>query len=100
MNKVVLQFWEYSIRDSGVVSNGCSLHLDEGEKNIFIDKIYKDRSSDNVPPEYDRIVGKSIDVFVSDVMVSRVKLNKSIRVYEHELNNLLSMAEIIIKDNE
>ena len=100
MNKVTLQFWEESERGWGVRPCGCSLHLDKSERDKYVKTIYEGRSSDFVPSEYDRTIGEPMDDFISDVMFSRVKLKTSIRIYEHELNNLMSMAEIIIRDDK
>ena len=100
MNKVTLQFWEESERNSGIRPSGCSIHLDALIRDSFVNEIYKDRSSDFIPSEYDRIIGYPIDAYISDVLYSRVKLKSSIRIYEHELNNLVSMAEIIIKNDK
>jgi hypothetical protein len=99
MNKVLLQFWEESERGWGIRSCGCSIHLTPFDRNQYINSIYEGRSNNFIPSEYDRIMGNSMDAFISDVMFSRVKLKGSIRIYEHELNNLMSMAEIIIKDD-
>jgi hypothetical protein len=100
MNKVTLQFWEESERGWGVRPCGCSLHLGKSERDNYVKSIYECRDSDFVPNEYDRIIGEPIDAFISDVMFSRVKLKTSIRIYEHELNNLMSMAEIIVRDDK
>jgi hypothetical protein len=100
MNKVILQFWEESERGWGTRPDGCSLHLDINSRNSYVEKIYEDRKSSDVPDEYDRIVGEPIDAFISDVMFARVKLKTNVRIHEHELNNLMNMAEIIVKDDK
>lgn len=101
MNKVILQFWEVSEREHGVRPYGCSLHLEMVSRDLYVSGIYADRKSeDYVPDVYDRVIGSPIDAFISDVLYSKVKLKGSIRIYEHELNNLMSMAEIIIKDDK
>jgi len=100
MNKVILQFWEESERGFGVRPSGCSLHLDNPMRDNYVESIYKDRSTDYIPSVYDRVIGDVIDAYISDVLYSKVKLKNSIRIYEHELNNLTSMAEIIIRNDK
>lgn len=96
MNKVIMQLWEESERGWGVRPDGCSLHMDSIIKNVFIDSIYKSRT-DKAPNEYDRITGGEINAFVDDQLFDIIKSKGSIRLLEHELNNLISMQEIIIK---
>lgn len=101
MNKVILQFWEESERSVGVRPFGCSIHIDNLSKEAFVSSVYADRHGKNfVPYQYDRIVGVSVEAAVSDVLFSKVKLQSSVRIYEHELSNLISMAEIIIRDDK
>ena len=101
MNKVILQFWEESERGFGVRPYGCSLHLDTLIRDKYVNGVYESRKGeDYVPDVYDRIIGDPIDAFISDVLYSKVKLKNSIRIYEHELNNLTSMAEIIIRNDK
>jgi hypothetical protein len=40
MNKCVLQFWEESIRDFGIIPDGCSLHIDLDEHRNFLKSFY------------------------------------------------------------
>jgi hypothetical protein len=100
MNKVILQFWEESVRGYDTRPFGCSLHLDNKSRDNYVDSNYKSREVDYIPSEYDRTIGDPIEAYISDVLYSKVKLNTTLRVYEHELNNLMSMAEIIIRNDE
>jgi len=100
MNKVILQFWEESERGKDIRPSGCSLHLDDILRNKYIDEIYKDRDGDFIPIEYERIIGHPIEAFVSNDLFKNIKLNESIRIDEHELNNLMIMFEIIIKNDK
>lgn len=100
MNKVTLQLWEESDRDLGVTPYGCSLHIDKSARHIYVSNIYDNRSDEFIPSEYDRVVGDPIDVYITDVLYSKVKLKSSIRIYQHELNNLMSMAMLVIKEDD
>ena len=58
MNKVLLQLWEESNTKEGFLSDGCSLHLNLKERDIFVSSVYKNRDNSIIPNEYDRIVGE------------------------------------------
>jgi hypothetical protein len=96
MNKCILQFWEESERGWGVRPDGCSLHLNESECEKYVNNVYKDRN-DDVPHEYDRIVGHPIYCFVSDNLYTKLVKNGYLRLMENEKNNLVKMEEIIFK---
>ena len=38
MNKVILQLWEESNVNEGILSDGCSLHLNLSERDIYVKK--------------------------------------------------------------
>lgn len=97
MNKVILQVWEVSDQKRGNRPDGCSIHIDPSVKENFISLSYKDRCLNDIPQEYDRVVGDPVDVFVSDDLFSKIKEEKSIRLFEYEMNNLLTLQEIITK---
>lgn len=96
MNKVNLQLWEESERGWGVRPDGCSLHIDLFERDKYIKSIYDERG-DEVPCEYDRIVGGSVSVFIDDDLFKSIKEKKSIRIPQSSLNNLISLNELIVK---
>lgn len=98
MNKVFMQLWEESERGWGTRPDGCSLHLSIEEKIIYINNVYNSRNNLSTPDEYDRVVGSEIEVFIEDSLYESIKFSKSVRLFEHELNNLFSLEEIIIKD--
>ena len=98
MNKVILQIWEESERGSVIIPSGCSLHLDFKERLSYISKIYEGRESDTVPDEYDRIVGDGVEVFVEDSLFNIIKKDKSVRITEYQMYNLISLDDITIKD--
>ena len=95
MNKVILQLWEESERGWGTRPDGCSLHIDLKSQSEFIKESYKDRG-DDVPDEYERVVGDPIEAFLDDALFSIVERDKTVRLFENELNNLINMEEIII----
>jgi hypothetical protein len=99
MNKCIFQFWEESERGWGIRPDGCSIHSTKEELNIFIENIYKNRG-DDVPKEYDRIIGDPMECFISDKLYDKLKQSGSLRLFESEKNNLISMEEIIFKPNE
>ena len=94
MNSVYLQIWEESDIDSGYIPDGCSLHLSNEDRDSYIESIYSNRSSD-IPSVYDRVIGKSIEVYIPDKLFDIVYRDRSIRIMEHEMNNLLTLSEII-----
>jgi len=99
MNKCVFQFWEESERGWGTRPDGCSVHLNRVDLNIYVQNIYKNRL-DEVPDEYDRIVGDPIECFISDQLYDKLKQIGYLRLLEFEKNNLISLEEIFFKPNE
>jgi hypothetical protein len=97
MNKVVLQLWEESTRGKEPAPCGCSIHIDESSKDIFINSIYEGRRDKPVPDTYDRIIGPSIDVFVSESLYKKISELSSIKLEQSEFSNLINFEEIIIK---
>lgn len=98
MNRVIFQFWENSILNLDVMSDGCSLHIDNSERNRWVENIYSERTINDIPDEYDRIVGEPLICFVDDDLFQKIQNFKTIRISENQLNNLIDMNEIIIKD--
>lgn len=98
MNKIVLQYWEESERGWGTRPDGASIHLDQKCHSIYIDQIYVNRDEEDVPDEYDRIIGLPILVSVSDNIFETIKDKKNIRLQQYELNNLIKLEEIILND--
>lgn len=99
MNKVVLQIWEESERGFGTRPDGCSVHIDSKERERYINSIYERRKSNSsIPNEYDRIVGEGIDVFIEDALFGLLQKEKSIRITQYQMNNLIGMDEITINE--
>jgi len=94
MNKVYLQYWEESERGWGIRPDGCSLHIDLNSHHSYIKNYLQDRDPNNVPHEYDRIVGDPIEVIVSDAIFVEVKNMGSIRLMQTSLSNLKRLKEI------
>ncbi len=97
MNKVILQLWEESERGWGVRPDGCSLHVDLVERDSYLKSIYDERG-DEVPYEYDRIVGDSVSAFIDDDLFRSLTEEKTVRLTQNSLNNLISLNELIIKE--
>jgi hypothetical protein len=98
MNKVLIQIWEESIREVGTRPDGCSLHIDNQERDRYISSVYEKRTDSKVPDEYDRVVGYPIDALIEDVLFKKLKSEKTIRIEEHSLRNLIGMEEIVVRD--
>lgn len=96
MNKVVLQFWEESERGFGTIPDGCSIHIDSENRNSYIKSIYNYRT-DEVPDKYERIIGSELEAFIDDNLFKKLNKEKSLRLIEPELNNLIKFEELIIK---
>lgn len=96
MNRIFLQIWELSDRNSGTSRDGCSLHLDEADHNAFVTTEYEGRT---LPPpdEYARVIGSQIEAYVDDGLYSVVVERGSVRIPETSLTNLMNLGEIIIK---
>jgi hypothetical protein len=98
MNKVFLQLWEESNTEEGFLSDGCSLHINLKERDIFVTSIYKGRDISLVPNQYDRIVGECIEVFVEDKLYNMILNDKSVKLLENSFQNLLKFEEIIFNE--
>ena len=95
MKKVYLKNWEESERGWGVRPDGCSLHIDLNNHKSYLNSIYQSRDINNIPHEYDRIVGDVKEVLVSDVIFNEVlKSNGVLRLMQHSLSNLIKLEEI------
>lgn len=94
MNRVILQFWEESNIKGEFLSDGCSLHLSLNERNSYIAAIYSSRGSE-IPDTYDRILGDPVEVFVTDKLYELILSDKSIKIPESALHNLLKLEDII-----
>jgi hypothetical protein len=95
MNKVFLQLWEESNTKEGFLSDGCSLHLNVKERDIYVSSVYDNRDNSIVPNEYDRTVGECVEVFVEDRLFNMISEEKSIKINESALQNLLKFEEIV-----
>ena len=99
MNKVILQIWEESERGWGTRPDGCSMHIDLKERENYIQSIYDSRKSDeSIPDEYERIVGEGVEAFIEDALFELVQKDKSLRLTQYQMNNLMGMEEITIKE--
>lgn len=98
MNKCVLQLWEESSRDGVILQDGCSIHVSESERDSYLKGVYDSRTP-KIPSSYERIVGTTVEAFVSDNLYSKLLDSKNLRLTEIEKNNLISLEEIIFKPN-
>ena len=99
MNKIVLQLWEESERGWGVRPDGCSIHMDSEERERFVESVYSARRGSEVPNEYERIVGPAVEAYIDDSLYEKLKSDKSIRLAQHEMGNLVKMDDIIIRED-
>ncbi len=100
MNKIVLQLWEESNNDGVYLNDGCTLHLDLTERNRYVDEIYSNRTTDFIPDSYDRIVGDAVTVFIQDDMYQKLTIDKTIKLTQHEFQNMINFEEIIFNEAE
>ena len=98
MNKVILQLWEESNTKEGFLSDGCSLHLNVEERDIYVSSIYDGRDNSIIPNEYDRTVGEYLEVFVEDKLFNMIEREKSVKIDEASFQNLLKFEEIIFNE--
>jgi hypothetical protein len=94
MKSVILQIWEESV-GGRVIPDGCSLHVDNFNRNKFINSIYNNRVFMDIPHSYERIVGSPTRVFVNNKLFNLLMSQKNIRLMSHEMNNLLMRGDII-----
>lgn len=95
MKKVILQYWEESERGWGIRPDGCSLHISENDLKNFVDSIYKKRNTENIPYEYDRVVGNYLDVLITENIYNEIILNGgSLRLPQHSMSNLRKLKEL------
>lgn len=99
MNKVFLQLWEESNIKDGFLSDGCSLHVNSEQRDLYVSSIYADRDI-SVPEKYDRVVGECIEVFVTDKLYQMVENDKSVKLSESSFQNLLKFEEIIYNESK
>lgn len=100
MNKVVLQLWEESNEDGGLLNNGCSLHLDSEERKKYVELIYSNRDESIIPFVYDKIIGRCINVYINDNLYKTILNEKSIKLSQIEFVNMLKFDEIIYNESE
>jgi len=75
------------------------MHIDLKERENYIRSIYNSRKTDaSIPNEYDRIVGEGVEVFIEDTLFTLIQNDKSIRLTQYQMNNLMGMEEITIKE--
>lgn len=91
---IILQLWEESIKGKGTRPDGCSIHIDLESRLDYINKEYELRQSNVIPNEYEVAIGKPIQVLISDNIYNILKEEKSIRLLQTELRNLVDLKEI------
>ena len=93
MKEIVLQIWEQS-EVGGVEPDGCSLHSNLDEYKKYLDSIYSLRNDDYVPDFYESAVGEPITVSVNDNIFFIIENRGTVRLQQHEMNNLIGLKEI------
>ena len=96
MNKVYLQIWEESIKGTGKIPDGCTLHLTLNDNINYIKSIYKNRENSKIPKEYESAIGLPIEVYITDELYKIVESSNSIKLLQHEFNNLIQLEDITI----
>ena len=95
MNKVLLQFWEESKRKDGVIPDGASLHIDISSYGEYIKDIYSNREIE-IPNDYNRVIGPPIEVEANDDIYHMIISEKTVRLTQYQLNNLIKIKDIVI----
>jgi hypothetical protein len=91
---IILQLWEESTKGKGSRPDGCSIHIDLENRLSYINSEYELRQSNVIPDEYEVAVGTPIEVHVTDNIYNILKEEKSIRLLQNELRNLVDLKEI------
>ena len=90
MNKAIIQLCELFISPNEILSDGCSLHIDEPSYDSYYQSVLSSKE--------ERLMSKPFDIIVSDSLFSKLKESKNFRFSEIELNNLLAFQELIINN--
>lgn len=98
MNKVILQLWEETTNGK-ILSDGCSIHLTLEDREVFIDTIYKNRSDNEIPDSYDRIIGDYEYVYVSDEIYNFLSEEKSLKISETSLKNMILYNDLVFSES-
>lgn len=97
MNRVLLQLWVDS-RPNGIERDGCSLHATDVDRFEFVSSVYSERKGKPVPESYEMVFCEPIEAYVEDGLFGIISDLRSIRIEEPSLRNLLSMNELIVKN--
>jgi hypothetical protein len=84
MNKIFCQEWAFLPVRGEAIKDGYTFHIDRNNLNKYI----SESSNDSIKPLRYR------EMFVSDVVYSKIKLNSYIKMYQTEFNSLSSMGHI------
>lgn len=93
MRLAIIQIWEESFNDNSISPDGCTLHIDKGYRNKYVENFYNNRTEE-IPDTYERIVGTESFVKISEELWDLLSINKNIRITEVEFNNLLGFKKI------
>ncbi len=91
----LLQLWQHSTRDKGSVPDGCSLHINNEDRNVFIENTFKKRNK-KTPKKYIRPVGNYIEVELNENIYKILYEKGSIKIKQNEFRNLIALEDIII----
>lgn len=98
MNEVLIQVWEESEKSGKNIPTGCSLHLDEVNHKVYLESLKIDDSL-STPDSYESPVGVTVVGYVSDAIYNIVLREKTVRLQQHEMNNLIGLKEIEIEND-
>jgi chaperonin GroEL (HSP60 family) len=93
MNKCILQRWEF-FDGKDYLPSGSTIHIDKNSHNKYLENIYNRKESESL----DVVLGTYINCFVSDSIFDSLTQRKTIILSENELNNLISLEDIIIRE--
>lgn len=95
-NFAIMQYWEISDVEFGIMSNGCSLHIDMISHSNYVSSVYTGRDEATIDPVYNRTVGGPIIITTNDEIFERLAKQHCLILEEVELNNLVNYEDLIL----
>jgi len=96
-NKVIIGFWEESHIEGDIIPDGCSIHLTDGDRQEYLESVYSKRT-DDIPDNYERVVDNTGYIgYISDTIYDKLVVEKTIRVTQVELRNLMHLEEVVVE---
>lgn len=91
----LLQLWEHSSKSNGSIPDGCTLHINDENRQNFIENVFKKRGR-KTPNRYERPIGTYIDVEITDDIYKILLEKGSVKIKQFEFRNLIDLNDIVI----